>query len=79
MRACMIENGMLFSDEQIEDLTLALFEEADQASRGAITFEALKWQLERHEGLIENLSIRYDDEIFGIFPKCLCTYIILQH
>ncbi|KAL6262435.1 hypothetical protein P5V15_007520 [Pogonomyrmex californicus] len=60
MRACMEENGMKFSDEQIEDLTLALFEDADQGNRGAITFEALKKQLEKHDGLLENLSISID-------------------
>ncbi|XP_011305289.1 NADPH oxidase 5 [Fopius arisanus] len=60
MRACMEENGMKFSDEQIEDLTLALFEDADQGNRGAITFAALKKQLEKHEGLLENLSISID-------------------
>ncbi|XP_043282159.1 NADPH oxidase 5 [Venturia canescens] len=60
MRVCMEENGMKFSDEQIEDLTLALFEDADQGNRGAITFEALKKQLEKHEGLLENLSISID-------------------
>lgn len=58
LRACMEENGMRFSDEQIEDLTIALFEDADQGNRGAITFEALKRQLEKHEGLLENLTIR---------------------
>ncbi|KAG7209856.1 hypothetical protein KM043_011459 [Ampulex compressa] len=60
MRACMEENGMKFSDEQIEELTIALFEDADQGNRGAITFEALKRQLEKHEGLLENLSISID-------------------
>lgn len=63
MRACMEENGMKFSDEQIEDLTIALFEDADQGNRGAITFEALKRQLEKHDGLLENLSIRFDREL----------------
>lgn len=63
MRACMEENGMKFSDEQIEDLTIALFEDADQDNRGAITFEALKRQLEKHEGLLENLSIRLDEKL----------------
>nr|KAF7408968.1 hypothetical protein H0235_013820 [Vespula pensylvanica] len=57
MRACMEENGMKFSDEQIEDLTMALVEDADSCNRGAITFEGLKKQLEKHEGLLENLSI----------------------
>lgn len=58
MRACMEENGMQFSEEQIKELTIALFEDADQANRGAITYEALKNQLEKHEGLLENLTIR---------------------
>lgn len=59
MRACMEENGIQFNEEQIEELTMALFDDADQANRGAITFEALKKQLEKHEGLLENLSIRW--------------------
>lgn len=54
----MEENGMQFSDEQIEELTIALFEDADQGNRGVITFDALKNQLEKHEGLLENLSTR---------------------
>ncbi|XP_050094231.1 uncharacterized protein LOC126576951 [Anopheles aquasalis] len=60
MRACMEENGMRFSEEQIEDLTMAMFEDADKYNRGAITYEALKNQLEKHGGLLENLSISID-------------------
>jgi NADPH oxidase 5 len=56
----MEENGMKFSEEQVEDLTMALFEDADVEIRGAITFEALKAQLEKHDGLLENLTIRYN-------------------
>lgn len=36
-----------------------MFEDADRYNRGAITYEALKDQLEKHGGLLENLSIRY--------------------
>lgn len=54
----MEENGMQFSEEQIHDLTSAMFEDADTNNRGAITYEALKAQLEKHGGLLENLSIR---------------------
>lgn len=36
-----------------------MFEDADPYNRGAITYEALKDQLEKHGGLLENLSIRY--------------------
>ena len=54
----MEENGMKFSEEQIDDLTMAMFEDADPNNRGAITYEALKNQLEKHGGLLENLTIR---------------------
>lgn len=54
----MEENGMQFSEDQIDDLTIAMFEDADPTNRGAITYEALKNQLEKHGGLLENLSIR---------------------
>ncbi|KAK8386529.1 hypothetical protein O3P69_010870 [Scylla paramamosain] len=60
MKACMEENGMRFSDEQIQDLTQAMFEDADTQNTGAITYESLKAQLEKHDGLIENLSISID-------------------
>lgn len=63
----MEENGMRFSEEQIEDLTIALFEDADSDSRGAITYAALKNQLEKHDGLLENLSIRYCNIVFFFF------------
>ncbi|XP_046833687.1 NADPH oxidase 5 [Vespa crabro] len=69
MRACMEENGMEFSDEQIEDLTMALVEDADACNRGAITFEGLKKQLEKHEGLLENLSISIDRWLVPPKPK----------
>ncbi|XP_076666481.1 NADPH oxidase isoform X2 [Andrena cerasifolii] len=69
MRACMEENGMQFSDEQIEELTIALFEDADQDNRGAITVEALKNQLKKHEGLLENLSISIDRWLVPPKPK----------
>ncbi|XP_018332506.1 NADPH oxidase 5 [Agrilus planipennis] len=60
IRACMEENGMQFSEEQVDELTMAMFEDADTENRGAITYEALKAQLEKHGGLLENLSISID-------------------
>ncbi|KAG6451715.1 LOW QUALITY PROTEIN: NADPH oxidase 5 [Manduca sexta] len=60
MRACMEENGMQFSDEQLLDLTTAMFEDADTERRGEITYDALKNQLAKHGGLLENLSISID-------------------
>lgn len=52
---------------KIDDLTMAMFEDADPFNRGTITYEALKNQLEKHGGLLENLSIRFR----------LKTYLIL--
>ncbi|XP_070496659.1 NADPH oxidase 5 [Chironomus tepperi] len=60
MRACMDENGMKFSETQIDDLTRAMFDDADSENRGAITYEALTNQLTKHGGLLENLSISID-------------------
>ncbi|KAM3957213.1 NADPH oxidase [Aphomia sociella] len=60
MWACMEENGMQFSDEQLQQLTRAMFEDADTEQRGAITYEALRHQLSKHDGLLENLSISID-------------------
>ncbi|XP_059056075.1 NADPH oxidase 5-like [Achroia grisella] len=60
MWACMEENGMQFSDEQLQQLTRAMFEDADTEHRGAITYEALRHQLTKHDGLLENLSISID-------------------
>lgn len=36
-----------------------MFEDADPYNRGEITYEALKNQLHKHGGLLENLSITY--------------------
>ncbi|CAH0550474.1 unnamed protein product [Brassicogethes aeneus] len=69
MRACMEENGMQFSEEQIDDLTVALFEDADVKNRGTITYEALKSQLEKHDGLLENLTISIDRWLVPPKPK----------
>lgn len=69
MRACMEENGMQFSEDQIDDLTMAMFEDADTNNRGAITYEALKHQLEKHGGLLENLSISIDRWLVPPKPK----------
>ncbi|KAI5708571.1 hypothetical protein M8J77_025234 [Diaphorina citri] len=73
MRACMEENGMQFSEEQIDHLTMALFEDADSENRGAITYESLKNQLEKHGGLLENLSISIDRWLVPPKPKKLAN------
>lgn len=51
---------------------MAMFEDADPFNRGAITYEALKNQLEKHGGLLENLSIRY--KLIFYNKMVGCTY-----
>ncbi|KAI4468353.1 nadph oxidase [Holotrichia oblita] len=69
MTACMHENGMKFSPDQIEDLTSAMIEDAGTNNKDAITYEALKNQLEKHGGLLENLSISIDRWLLPAKPK----------
>ncbi|XP_074037293.1 NADPH oxidase isoform X2 [Leptinotarsa decemlineata] len=76
MRACMVENGMQFSEEQIDNLTMAMFEDADTNNRGAITYEALKSQLEKHGGLLENLSISIDRWLVPPKPQSQPTSLL---
>lgn len=48
------------SEEDLDDLTDVLFDAADEDKSGSITFEELKAELEKHPGVIENLTIRSD-------------------
>ena len=54
---CMNESTLKFSDEKLDELTKALFEDADMDQSGSITFEELKAELNKHPGVIENLTI----------------------
>ena len=59
MQACMEENGMSFDEEAVEELTRALYQDAVSQQQPGITYSSLKSQILKHEGLIENLTIRY--------------------
>ena len=59
MQACMEENGMSFDEEVVEELTRALYQDAVSQQQPGITYSSLKSQILKHEGLIENLTIRY--------------------
>jgi len=64
---------MKFSDEQLDQLTIALYEDAENCDdvgeeeedenrvELGISFEKLKAQMLKQPGLLENLSIRYDN------------------
>jgi len=57
MKACMVENGMHFDEKEVSDLANALFDDAVKEGCSGITVDDLKDQLQRHEGLLENLTI----------------------
>jgi len=73
MRACMDENGMKFDEGEVDELTRALFHDAtvvsSNANSGGITFDALKAQLTKHDGLLQNLSISIDRWLVPPKPK----------
>jgi Ca2+-binding EF-hand superfamily protein len=54
----MEESSLSLTDENLEDLTDALFDAADDDESGTITFEELRNELEKHPGVIDNLTIR---------------------
>lgn len=60
LKSCLRESAISLPEEKLDDLTLALFESADQDNSGSITFEELKAELENFPEVMENLTIRWD-------------------
>ena len=58
LKACMEESSLSLTDENLEDLTDVLFDAADADMSGTIKFEELREELEKHPGVIQNLTIR---------------------
>ncbi len=57
---------MIFSDEQLDQLALALYEDAADSidsdvfsADNGLEYEHLKAQLDKHPGLVDELSFRY--------------------
>ena len=78
----MDENGMKFDEGEVDELTRALFHDAtvvcsssstssnaNEVNSGGITFDALKAQLTKHDGLLQNLSISIDRWLVPPKPK----------
>ena len=73
----MDENGMKFDEGEVDELTRALFHDAtvvtstsnSHGAAGGITFDALKAQLTKHDGLLQNLSISIDRWLVPPKPK----------
>lgn len=70
LRSCMEESSLQLSEDDLDSLTALLFESADEDGSGEISFDELKAELEKHPGVIENLSIRY-----SILPKSSTAYM----
>ncbi|XP_076438955.1 NADPH oxidase 5-like isoform X2 [Babylonia areolata] len=57
LQSCMEESSLHLSQENLEALTDVLFHDADTDRSGSITFEELRSQLEKHPGVMNNLTI----------------------
>ena len=61
MRACLKESGMHLPESDVKEMAFALIvdalEEGEEVS-GEINIDQLKCVLEKHEGFLENLTIR---------------------
>ena len=57
IRSCVAENGMEFDDDQVNDLALALFEDAVKPGKDGISVDDLSDQFKKHKGLLENLTL----------------------
>ncbi|RWS11597.1 NADPH oxidase 5-like isoform X2 [Dinothrombium tinctorium] len=57
IHSCMIENNLTFDDEQIENLTKILFEDASSNGSKALSFNEFVEMFNKRPGLSENLSI----------------------
>ncbi|XP_067653681.1 NADPH oxidase 5-like [Haliotis asinina] len=57
LRSCMVESSVKLGEEELELLTQALFEDADEDRNGLISKEELESAIERQPGLMENLTL----------------------
>ena len=68
MRACLKESGMNLPESDVQELAFALIDDGlddgDEISE-EINIDQFKKVLEKHEGLLENLTIRYYTSSFG--------------
>ena len=80
LEACVEENGLQFTSDQIDQLTKTLYHDAinnldesalTNADDEGIRFEQLKSQMVKHPGLLENLSIRFR---LSLYTKERCCF-----
>lgn len=59
----MGESALHFNDDQLDELTRVLIDDADDTNSGYLTFEQLQNALSKHPGVIDNLTFRFDGVI----------------
>lgn len=64
----MEENGLEFSEEDLEHLTLTLFEDADDDETGELSYEKLVKLLSRKPGLLENVAVSVEQWLLPSLP-----------
>ncbi len=52
----------------------ALFDDADTDQSGSITFEELQLELEKHPGILENLTLKYDMMIIHMIISSVSNF-----
>lgn len=57
IKSCVDENNLEFNDEEVDQLTFILFEDADTDHTGGIDFNEMKNLLQKKPGLIDNLAM----------------------
>ncbi|KAL4216478.1 NADPH oxidase 5 [Mactra antiquata] len=62
LKASMEESSLSLTDENLEDLTDVLFDAADDDNSGTINFDELRAELEKHPGVVKNITIFKHDE-----------------
>ena len=57
IKSCVAENEMEFDEDIVDELALALFNDAVKPGQNAITVDDLSDQFKKHKGLLENLTL----------------------
>lgn len=69
LSCCMVENGLHFSDSQLDEMTDLLFEDADVDSDGSISVGEFKMLFLKHPGLVDNISLSIERWLLPLSPK----------
>ncbi|XP_046576417.1 NADPH oxidase 5-like [Haliotis rubra] len=69
LRSCMVESSVKLGEEELDMLTQALFEDADEDNSGEISFEELESVMDKNPGVKENLCLSVEQWLLPPPPK----------